>query len=123
MARCEQGYLCEVCGKEVEEISDSDLYLRYVLGEVPPERLHLEPDRHLSCNPCMAQYIVSEQFTQVPCPGPFDKHFLDRDFVSQEETRITRGWERLMQVAGSGIPISEYPLDEVKEKWVRDQDI
>ena len=35
MARCDQGYLCEVCGAEVEEITESDLYLAYVLGEVP----------------------------------------------------------------------------------------
>ena len=39
MARCEQGYLCEVCGQDVGEIPGSDLYLRYVLGEVPPEEL------------------------------------------------------------------------------------
>ena len=35
MARCDQGYLCEVCGRDVEAITESDLYLRYVLGEVP----------------------------------------------------------------------------------------
>ena len=40
MARCERGYLCEVCGGEVEELTESDLYLRYVLGEVDPELLH-----------------------------------------------------------------------------------
>ena len=39
MVRCEQGYRCDVCGQDVEEIVDSDLYLRYVLGEVPPELL------------------------------------------------------------------------------------
>ena len=33
MAKCEEGYLCEVCGCDVEEISDSDLYLRFVIGE------------------------------------------------------------------------------------------
>ena len=33
MARCDQGYLCEVCGGDVEAITDSDLYLRYVLGD------------------------------------------------------------------------------------------
>jgi hypothetical protein len=60
MARCEQGYLCEVCGKDVAEITDSDLYLRYILGEVPPEELHLRRERHLRCNPELAQYIVTE---------------------------------------------------------------
>ncbi len=51
MARCERGYLCEVCGAEVEEIIDSDLYLAYVLGEVPSEELHLRHERHIRCNP------------------------------------------------------------------------
>ena len=44
MAKCEQGYMCDVCGKDVEDITDSDLYLRYILGEVRPDhlrRLHL----------------------------------------------------------------------------------
>ncbi len=39
MARCELGYLCEVCGQEVGEFTNSDLYLRFVLGEVAPEEL------------------------------------------------------------------------------------
>ena len=34
MARCDQGYLCAVCGAEVEEMTESELYLAYVLGEV-----------------------------------------------------------------------------------------
>ena len=41
MALCEQGYLCDVCGQDVAAIVDSDLYLRYVLGEVGP----LEKDK------------------------------------------------------------------------------
>src|SRR5689334_22790824 len=49
MVRCEQGYLCEVCGADVEDITASDLYLRYVLGEVDPETLHQSPERHLRC--------------------------------------------------------------------------
>ena len=32
MAKCEEGYLCDVCGGDVEAITDSDLYLRYVVG-------------------------------------------------------------------------------------------
>jgi hypothetical protein len=35
VAKCDEGYRCEVCGLDVEVIVDSDLYLRYVLGEVP----------------------------------------------------------------------------------------
>ena len=48
MAVCEQGYLCEVCGLDVAEITESDLYLRYVLGEVDPETLHVIPRRHIA---------------------------------------------------------------------------
>ena len=51
MARCERGYLCEVCGEDVEELVDSDLYLRFVLGEVDPERLHKLPERHIQVQP------------------------------------------------------------------------
>ena len=36
MAKCEEGYLCDVCGGDVEEITDSDLYLRYVIGQLEP---------------------------------------------------------------------------------------
>ena len=37
MAKCDQGYICDVCGDEVEEIIESDLYLRYVVGMLDPE--------------------------------------------------------------------------------------
>jgi hypothetical protein len=43
VAKCDEGYRCEVCGRDVEAITDSDLYLRFVLGEVPLETLHLSP--------------------------------------------------------------------------------
>ena len=65
MAKCEQGYLCEVCGAEVEGITESDLYLRYVLGEVDPGWLPVSPERHLRCNPALAQYIVDASFEKV----------------------------------------------------------
>ena len=54
MAKCDQGYLCEVCGEEVHVITDSDLYLRYVLGEVASRDLLAAPERHLACNPTTA---------------------------------------------------------------------
>ncbi len=117
MARCEQGYLCEVCGQDVGEITDSDLYLRYVLGEVPPEQLHLQRERHLRCNPALAQYIVADGFTPVCCPGFFAKETLDPDFVAAEEARVTRGWRRLQELPALGLPITEYPLQEVRDQW------
>jgi hypothetical protein len=115
MARCEQGYLCEVCGREVEGVTDSDLYLRYVLGEVPPEQLHLLRERHLRCNPSVAQFIVDPGFEPVRCDGPFAKAQFDSAFVAEEEARITRAWRRLQEIPGLGIPIIEYPLTPVEE--------
>ena len=120
MARCEQGYLCEVCGGDVGEITDSDLYLRYVLGEVPPEELHLRRERHIRCNPSLAQYIVDPAFEPVRCEGFFAKETLDRDFVALEEARVTRGWRRLQELPGLGLPIIEYPLPEVRQALRRD---
>src|SRR6516225_2142176 len=69
--KCDEGYACEVCGRDVESIVDSDLYLRYVLSEVPLERLHVQRERHIRCNPSLAQFIVDERFEPVACKGPF----------------------------------------------------
>ncbi len=113
MARCEQGYRCEVCGQDVEEITESDLYLRYVLGEVPPEQLHRAPERHVRCNPALAQYIVDPAFPPIRCEGLFAKETLDAGFVAAEEARVTRGWRRLQELPALGLPIIEYPLPEV----------
>jgi hypothetical protein len=114
MARCEQGYLCDVCGGDVGEITDSDLYLRYVLGEVAPEQLHLLRERHIRCNPALAQYIVDPAFPAIVCEGVFAKQNLDTDFVAQEEARVTRGWRRLQELPALGLPIIDYPLPEVR---------
>ncbi len=120
MARCEQGYLCHVCGGDVGEITESDLYLRFVLGEVPAEQLHLLPERHVRCNPAVAQYIVDPGFPPVRCDGVFAKGRLDAGFVASEEVRVTRGWRRLQEVPTLGVPITEYPLPEVREAMRRD---
>jgi hypothetical protein len=117
MARCEQGYLCEVCHEEVSAITDSDLYLRYILGEVAPEQLHLLPERHIRCNPSMAQFIVDERFTPVECHGIFAKAGLDSEHVADQEARITRAWRRLQEIPTLRISIVEYPLPEAIEKW------
>ena len=117
MAGCEQGYLCDVCGLEVEGITESDLYLRYVLGEVSPLELPTQRERHIRCNPALAQYIVDAAFAPVRCEGFFAKEMLDAAFVRGEEARVTRGWRRLQQIPRLGIAIPEYPLPEVLEKW------
>ena len=116
MAKCERGYLCEVCGGDVEAITDSELYLRYVIGELDPEVLHTTSERHIRCNPALAQYIVADDFATVVIDGPFDKRGLDPAFVAERERLITRGWKRLKEVAGLGLPIIEYPLPEVIER-------
>jgi hypothetical protein len=117
MARCEQGYLCDVCRREVEQITDSDLYLRYVLGEVPPELLTRTPERHIRCNPTTAQFIVDAGFTPVRCDGVFAKENLDAAFVAEQEERVTRAWRRLQELPTLGLTIAEYPLPEVRASW------
>ena len=67
--RCDEGYDCDVCGRPVEAIVESELYLRYVLGEIPLEMLHRHPERHLRCNPAYAQYIVHSEFEPMIVDG------------------------------------------------------
>jgi hypothetical protein len=110
MAKCDEGYVCEVCGGDVEAIPESDLYLRYVLGEVPLETLHLLPERHITCNPALAQYIVDPTFPPVTCDGPFSKTTFDPEYVRNEESRVTRGWRRLQAIPTLGLTVPEYPL-------------
>lgn len=114
MAKCEEGYLCDVCGQDVERLIDSDLYLRYVIGMIEPEVLHTSRERHIRCNPAIAQYIVDDDFSPVAYPGPFDKQSLDPDFVRQRELLISRGYRRLKELAGVDLPIIDYPLPEIR---------
>ena len=117
MARCEQGYLCDVCGKDVEAITESDLYLRYVMGEVPPLELPRQRERHIRCNPATAQYIVDPAFEPCPCDGFFAKESLDPAFVREQEERVTRAWRRLQEIPTLRIAIPQYPLPEVLDRW------
>lgn len=118
MARCEQGYLCDVCGAEVEDIADSDLYLRYVLGEVDPETLHRSPERHLACNPTLAQFIEVDGFPAPVVEGYFDRRALDPAFDAAESARVTAGYLRLRAIlAGVEADITAYPLPGVAGRW------
>ena len=90
MAPCDQGYLCDVCGEEVVELTNSDLYLRYILGEIDSRALPSSPERHLRCNPVQSQFIVSDAFPPVLVEGPFDKRKLDPNDVERRETQIGR---------------------------------
>jgi len=118
MARCERGYLCDVCGEEVAEIVESDLYLSYILGLVESRALLSRPERHIRCNPVQAQFIVDEQFAPIVAEGAFDKRRLDPEYVHVQEELVTRAWKRLQEVAGLSEPISisDYPLPEVRER-------
>jgi len=116
MAKCDQGYLCDVCGEEVPEITDSDLYLGFVIGLIEPRALLAHPERHIRCNPVQAQFIVDEHFPPVTVEGPFDKRNLDPESVRTQEELVTRGWRRLQELPGQAIPLIEYPLPEVRER-------
>jgi hypothetical protein len=115
MAKCELGYLCEVCGLEVQDITESDLYLRYILGEVEARHLMTAPERHLRCNPVTAQFIVDSQFESVVVEGPFAKRYFDPAEVAERERRTTLAWRRLQEVRALGLPISEYPLSRMDQ--------
>jgi hypothetical protein len=117
MAKCDEGYPCEVCGGDVAGIWESDLYLRYVIGEVDPEQLHVAKERHLRCNPVLSQFIVDDEFAPVLFDGPFDKRTLDAAFVRERETLVTRGWRRLQELRAAGeLSMLDYPLPEVLER-------
>jgi hypothetical protein len=116
MAKCDEGYLCEVCGLDVAEITDSDLYLRYVIGLLDPEMLHTSKERHIRCNPTLAQFIIDDEFEPVVMEGPFDKRLLDPAYVREQETLATRGWRRLREVVGTEAAIIKYPLPEVRAR-------
>ncbi|XZE45291.1 hypothetical protein SH467x_000527 [Pirellulaceae bacterium SH467] len=121
MARCDQGYLCKVCGEEVEHITDSDLYLRYVLGEVDPELLHLEPDCHLRCIPALAQFIADARFDPVRCDHAFfAKENLDSAYVVSRTQAVTLAYQRLWEIRSERrkpLTVVEYPLPGAVERW------
>lgn len=119
MAVCDQGYLCDVCGDEVEAIIESDLYLRYIMGEVSPLELPHLRERHILCNPATAQYIVDPNFPSVRCESLFAKQNLDAEYVLQQEQLVTRAWRRLQQIPTLGLAIPEYPLPEVIAAWTQ----
>jgi hypothetical protein len=117
MAACDTGYICDVCGNDVEAIVESDLYLRYVMGDVSPLALPKQRERHIRCNPAVAQYIVDPAFEPMVCAGIFAKANLDPVYVSEQEELVTRAWRRLQELPTLGLTIPEYPLPEVLEKW------
>jgi hypothetical protein len=116
MAKCDQGYLCEICHEDVASMRDSDLYLRYVTGQIDSRELLASPERHIRCNSVVAQFIVDREFEMVHVEGPFSKNEMDVQFVTKQETLITRGWQRLQELAdvADTLPVSGYPLPEFR---------
>ena len=50
----------------------------------------------------------------VAVAGAFDKHELEAADRHAREERVTRGWRRLKELPGSGLPLAEYPLPEFR---------
>ena len=118
MAKCDEGYLCSVCGEDVENVLVSDLYLRFVIGMLDPELLHATPERHIRCNPVLAQFIVAEDFDPVVVTNEFSKQHLDSEYVREREELVTRGWHRLKEIRNfQDVSILEFPLPEVRQKF------
>ncbi len=121
MAKCDQGYLCRVCGEEVEHITDSQLYLSFVIGEIDPETLHASPECHLKCAPVFSQFINDKRFETLPeIDGAFAKGQLDPDYVELRMKLISRGYDRLWAIRDQRrkpLTVIEYPLPEFSQKW------
>jgi len=112
MARCDEGYLCSVCGEEVKRLDESLLYLRYVLGWVKFEQLRQLPEAHLHCSPAVSQFIVDPSFQHSDAATELDKQALDPDFRAAQEAQVTAGYQRLrfLQKHRRNVPVSDYPL-------------
>ena len=99
------------------EMCIRDSYLRYVIGQLDPELLHTTPERHIRCNPVLAQFIVDSEFEPVVVSGEFSKTNLDPQHVASQEDLVTRGWNRLKEIKNMpDTSILEFPLPEVIEK-------
>lgn len=119
MARCDQGYLCEVCGEAADSIVESDLYLRFVIGEISASQLPAMPERHIRCNPVLAQFIQHPDFPVVVAEGDFDLRLFDPKDTGPRIELVTRGWLRLQELAASAQTISLplYPLPEFRRSF------
>ena len=90
MARCEQGYLCDVCGLDVEAITESDLYLRYVMGEVSPLDLPKQRERHIRCDPALAQWTAAGELLRESYLPPAQRAALFRAVGNGEGRLLVR---------------------------------
>ena len=114
MSGCDKGYVCDVCEEDVEDITESGLYLQYVIGEVDQGALLISDERHIRCYPELAQFIIDQEFEPVVVEGPSAKANMDTDERQKREDLVTRGWRRLQEVRELGVGVDEYPLEEVR---------
>jgi hypothetical protein len=70
------------------------------------EKLHILRERHIRCNPTLAQLTVDPQFEPMPCEGPFAKKELDPAYVAEQEAQVTRAWRQLQEIPNLGLPQS-----------------
>ncbi|GAB4225999.1 MAG: hypothetical protein Kow0062_28250 [Acidobacteriota bacterium] len=110
MTGCHRGYFCRVCGRYVTDITESALYLRFVLGEVSFEQLYTEPEAHIACVPELARFIADEAFTS---PERAERIAWRDGGLRRRQQRVTAAWRRLQELRGSGLAIEDYPLDAV----------
>lgn len=119
MAKCDEGYLCEVCGQPVERLDESALYLQFVIGWIDPETLHSCKECHLNCQPALAQFIDDDEFEAVTVEGELGRQQLDPNFAADRAALVTRGYRRLRELQSKrrGLTVTDYPLPEAKAKW------
>ena len=119
MAKCDEGYLCEVCGNAVEKLNESALYLQFVIGWIDPETLHTRRECHLRCLPTLSQFIDDNRFEPIRLEGEFDRRKLDPAFVADRVALVTGGYQRLceLQRKRSGMAVTEYALPGALSRW------
>lgn len=119
MAKCDEGYLCEVCGEAVEELRESSLYLQFVIGWIDPETLHTHQECHLRCNPALAQFVEDDELEAIVVEGDFDRRQMDPAFVQERSELVTRGYQHLCQLQRKrpGMTVTDYLLPEFRDKW------
>lgn len=117
MAKCDQGYLCRVCGEPVKGIHESSLYLHFVIGDIPPRALLTQHDQHLSCNPQLTQFIVCDDYSTPAVEGETGKALMDESQRIARERLVTAGYLRLKFLHQMNLSLSEYPFSpEMREK-------
>jgi hypothetical protein len=99
---------------------DSELYLRFIIGEIDAELLHLSPECHLACNPTLSQFIDDERFSRdFQAPEGFRIADLDPHYVELRTSLVSRGYRRLWEIRKERnrfATIQAYPLATTNEE-------